>query len=97
MTQTTAKTVKNYIIFNLVSGAILLITIFGFVFDNKVHQMSEATHKTITPVKYMLSMLAIIVFIAIIIIILWLLYRLIYGFLLRRLKKNYHELEKIEY
>jgi hypothetical protein len=37
------------------------------------------------------------IFILVFTFIIWLFYRLIYGFFMKRLKRNYNELQKIEY
>jgi len=91
------KVVRNYIIFNLVSGGIFLVTIFGYVLNSSIQKASLETHKHISTGIYILSMLAVVVIVAVILFVFWLIYRLLYGFLLNRLKKNYNELQKIDY
>jgi hypothetical protein len=91
------KTVRNYIIFNLSAGAVFVLTIFSFVIRGLLSDMSVMQHKEITTGIYLSSIAALIIITALLIGLFWLFYRLIYGFLLKRLKKNYNELEKIDY
>lgn len=91
------KTVRNYIIFNLVSGGIFLLTICSFLLNDILEKIAMEQHKEITLGIYLGSILVLIAAIIIIIGIFWLFYRLLYGFLLKRLKNNYTELQKIDY
>ncbi|MFC4818056.1 MULTISPECIES: hypothetical protein [unclassified Flavobacterium] len=91
------KTVSNYIIFNLSAGAIFLITIYSFVMKQTLDVMSLEQHKELTTSFYLGATFALIIVTTVFIGLFWLFYRLIYGFLLQRLKKNYTELEKIDY
>ena len=93
----TRKTVRSYIIFNLVAGSIFLLTVYSFVLKQILKNISIEQHKELTTGVYIGAFAGVIVVTAIIITLFWLIYRLIYGFLLKRLKKNYHELEKIDY
>lgn len=94
---TARKTVRNYIIFNLVAGAVFLLTVYSFVLKEILRNISIEQHKELTTGVYIGAFAGVIFITAVIIGGFWLIYRLIYGFLLKRLKKNYHELEKIDY
>jgi hypothetical protein len=88
----TRKTVQYYVWYNL--GMIVISMIIGFVLvftvDPKMQQLTAKNN----------GLLFMIVFCTICILIIvglfWLFYRLIYGILLRKLYKNYHELKKID-
>ena len=91
------KTVRNYIIFNLVAGGVFLLTICSFLLNDILEKIAIEQHKEITLGIYLGSILVLIAATIIIIGIFWLFYRLLYGFLLKKLKNNYAELQKIDY
>ena len=91
------KTVRNYIIFNLGAGAVFLLIVYTFVVQSILENMAVVQHKELSTGFYIGAFTGIIIATAIIIGGFWLVYRLIYGFLLKRLKKNYNELQKIDY
>ena len=93
----TRKTVRNYIVFNLVFGAIFIGVFFSYGVINGIKKYAVDHHREVTITMNALGIVAVVIFVAIITLVLWLFYKLIYGFLLRRLKKNYSELEKIDY
>jgi uncharacterized membrane protein YciS (DUF1049 family) len=64
---------------------------------NILDSIAIEQHKELSTGVYIGAFTGVIIATAIIIGGFWLVYRLIYGFLLKRLKKNYHELQKIEY
>lgn len=94
----TRKTVQNYVWYNL--GMALVSSILGFVmaflYSPDLGQIKDQIahdegNGTIIKIVCILS-LATIVFL----VIFWLFYKLLYGFLLRRLSNNYKELKKID-
>ena len=93
----TRKTVKSYIYFNISFMAITAFIMFYTIFSSKVN---TAIYKTLSDIPEDLSTNTLIVLIVVVMILfigfLLLLYRLIYGILLRRLKKNYKELEQLD-
>ncbi len=94
----TRKTVKIYIGYVLASTAFSAIVISYFTIKNHsatevVEESQKYTFETMDWIKFILiGLIALAIFLAII----WLFYRLIYGILLRKLKKNYKELSKLE-
>lgn len=90
----TRKIIKYYVIYNL-TMIVLSIPISMYVTlksDPKLTQTIEQFSAT-----EMLVFVGFILFITIVfVIIFWLFYRLLYGILLKRLNKNYKELEKLE-
>jgi hypothetical protein len=94
----TRRTVKIYIAYVLISTGIYSLVIAYFTVQNhqvveQVEDVSKYTFDTIQWVKFTIAGLIIL---AIFLLALWLFYRLIYGILLGRLKKNYKELKKLE-
>lgn len=94
----TRKTVKIYIAYVLISTGITALVIAYFsIKDHKatsqVEELSKYSYDTLDWIKFIL--IGIIV-LAIFLSFIWLFYRLIYGILLRKLKKNYKELKELE-
>ena len=94
----TRKTVKTYIAYVLVSSGLSAIIVTFFTIRNHelvqdVQNSSKYTFDTLDWTKFIFAMtIALAIFLG----LLWLFYRLLYGILLRRLKKNYKELKKLE-
>jgi hypothetical protein len=94
----TRKVVRHYIIFNLVAFAFIFLTFSCFVLQKEYTKNAlENKIDTNAPIHVTILALLILIFItAILTFIVWLFYRLIYGTLLKRLNKNYKELEKLD-
>ena len=94
----TRKTVKTYIAYVLISNGFSAIIVTFFTVKNhqlvqEVQNSSKYTFDAMDWTKFIFAMtVALIVFLG----VLWLFYRLLYGILLRRLKRNYRELKKLE-
>lgn len=94
----TRKTVKTYIAYVLISSGISAIVVTYFTIKNhqvvqEVENVSKYTFDALDWAKFVLAMtVALILFLG----LLWLFYRLLYGILLRRLKRNYRELKKLD-
>ena len=95
----TRKTVQNYIWYNLgmVTLTIIVNLMVMFYHNEKIlsllQKYSNEGHKVI----FIVCCIGIsILFIALIIGIFWIFYKILYGILLKKLYKNYHELEKID-
>ena len=89
---TTNKLVRRYIAFNIVF--IFLNMLVGGIIG-----LSIQNQEGFTQVNWLvntISIFFILIFIGVIIGVLWVFYRVLYGWLLRRLNKNYQELIKIE-
>ena len=87
----TRKIVKYYVWYNLVLvGITSAIVIYSqFMYDKNINHFYD---------KYQLFfILGGFFFVIIILLLFWLFYRLLYGILLRRLQKNYNELQKIDF
>ncbi|MDX1542702.1 MAG: hypothetical protein R3214_02065 [Christiangramia sp.] len=93
----TRKTVKYYIAFVLISSGITFLAGLYLIMRNHVRTMEPgATDMHFDTLQWMLFIGAIILVLGIFLGIIWLIYRLIYGILLRRLNKNYRELKRLE-
>jgi len=95
----TRKVVKQYVIFNLVTLALVFAVVFSLglyygyidIMLKKGIATPEISTKTI-----LISIAIIVLFTSVVTFIFWLFYRLLYGILLRKLKRNYTELKKID-
>lgn len=95
----TRKTVQYYIWYNLVMIGIIFITMMvaTFIYDERFNKMSGQFEGNDQSILFWMMILGFtVVFFAIFVGGIWLFYRLIYGYLLRRLYKNYEELKKFD-
>nr|WP_294774430.1 hypothetical protein [uncultured Flavobacterium sp.] len=94
----TRKTVQNYVWYNLFM--IFISTILGFVMAFVYNpKMEPLKYKIAHEESYYTLTITICMIIATVIVFVggfWLIYRLIYGILLRKLNANYKELKKID-
>lgn len=94
----TRQTVKIYIAYVLISTGISAVIIAYFSIRNhrqvvEIEETAAYTFETLDWVKFILiGLIVLTIFLGII----WLFYRLVYGILLRKLKRNYRELKKLE-
>lgn len=84
----TRSTVKNYIYYNLTIMGIIGLHMFYVVYSSPQF-LEELPSNSNMVMVWAIS----IVFLVLAILIFWLFYRIIYGFLLKKLKRNYAELE----
>ncbi len=95
----TRKVVRNYVIFNLCTFATIFISIFSLgLYHGYIDVMvkSGIEHPVIPVKKAIICLLIVIVVTTILTFIAWLFYKLLYGILLRKLKRNYEEIKKID-
>lgn len=93
----TRRTVKYYIAYVLISSGITVVGISAYMILNHTHNgvedISKYSFEAMDWLRFIgISALVLTIFLGLI----WLFYRLLYGILLRRLKKNYIELKKLE-
>ena len=91
------RTVKFYIGYVLISTGITVVGISGYMIlkhsEKEIESASKYAFDAVDWLKFIgVSILVLAVFLGLI----WLFYRLLYGILLKRLKKNYIELKKLE-
>ncbi|NBL65361.1 hypothetical protein GV828_09145 [Flavobacterium sp. NST-5] len=93
------KTVQYYIYYNLTMFVFIfaLVLVCSCMYDPKMietfNQISQHDNSTLI---WIVTAVLFIVMFAAMFGLFWLFYRLVYGFLLRKLYKNYQELKKIE-
>jgi uncharacterized BrkB/YihY/UPF0761 family membrane protein len=94
----TRKTVNQYVAYNLAMIVISMILgfIIAFLYNPKLSAIrdkiaNDASNGVLLKIVGILT-LATLIFV----VIFWLFYKLLYGILLRKLKSNYRELQKIE-
>ena len=98
----TRKTVSYFVIYNVVSTALILVYINLYFFTKKSELynllIKENEAYQVVPIETFTSVFFITQFIVGILFIgfILLFYRIVYGILIRKLKHNYGELEKIE-
>jgi len=86
----TRKTVTYYILFNIV-----YVFLAGLlIIYSQIKMLLIDTHQEMKVILG--ASVLLLVLLLFIILIVWLFYRLIYGYLLKRLHKNYEELKKID-
>ena len=84
----TRKTVRNYVIFNLAYVAILMMVATIATINANSTDLNTAQIFMVIGA----TLLATLLFLG----VLWLFYQLLYGFLLKKLKRNYKELAKLD-
>jgi len=95
----TRTTVKQYVWFNIIYFIIMAIVmvILQLNYDEKMLGIIQEKELEGNLIYFYISFIGTLIILIIIISgLIWLFYKLIYGFLLRRLKGNYNELKQIE-
>lgn len=93
----TRKTVKYYIAFILISSSVVFIGMGYLVLRNHALTAEATTSNMEFDAKqWFLFIGGTLLVLGILLGVIWLIYRLVYGILLRRLNKNYKELKKLE-
>lgn len=95
----TRKTVINYVK-TIITLTIISVMVAFVIMMNYDKNLAEMVHQAEINgnlmIFYILTFLVFLVYTAIVIFFIWLFYKLIYGFFLKRLFKNYKELKTIE-
>ncbi|WP_026934665.1 hypothetical protein [Christiangramia echinicola] len=93
----TRKTVKYYIGFILISsGIVFLITMTLMLRNHAIDAESTTRDMSFDTTQWLIFIGGTLLALAILLGVIWLIYRVVYGILLRRLYKNYKELKKLE-
>ena len=95
----TRKTVNYYVYYNIILSVVLSVVVNLMMFSDTalLNEVLNTTPQAIDSEKFFVIMLVSqIVALIIMVGILWLYYRIIYGILLKKLNKNYKELETLE-
>lgn len=91
----TRKVVRHYMLFNVITFFVMCASVSWVVIQNQVYNQGFSQHHVST-VRFVIIYGVMFFIIAIMTVIFWLVYKLIYGFFLRKLKRNYDELKKNE-
>jgi hypothetical protein len=84
----TRKTVRDYVLFNLSYLALIMIVVTIASINNNFEDLNNK--------QIFLIILATLIATLLFLGILWLFYQLLYGFLLKKLNRNYKELAKLD-
>jgi hypothetical protein len=84
----TRKTVKRYVIFNILMTALIVIIVTITTVQNEFDIVGSE--------NIILIVLILLVLLVLTLGIMWLFYQLLYGFLLKKLNTNYKELAKLD-
>ncbi|WP_370478321.1 hypothetical protein [Tamlana flava] len=90
----TRKIVKYYVLYNLIMAGVSVVIGFYFAFNHDPELADQISH--FSDKQYIIFTIIVVLAIGLFILIIWLFYKLIYGFLLKRLNKNYAELKRLE-
>ncbi len=95
----TRKTVQFYIWYNLTMFALIfiIVVISQITYDPNINSLVENAKDMNPQTFWIIIGLTYFAMFTITLGLFWLFYRLIYGFLMRRLHKNYEELKKIDF
>lgn len=96
----TRKTVSNYIFVKISFMVIVLMASFILYFNNEptiINYRHIAEEQGRSTIVYVVYFAVVVIAIVVIATLIWLFYRLVYGILLKRLRKNYNELKKIDF
>lgn len=90
----TRKIIQYYVIYNLTMAFIAMVlgSYYGIVNDPEIYEQFNGFDET----QILISVGVMAVFTLMFVLLIWVFYRIIYGILLRRLRKNYNELKKLE-
>ena len=92
----TRKTVKYYIGFILISsGVVFLITLFLMIRNHAIGA-DDSANMEFDATQWFIFIGGTLLALFILLGLIWLIYRVVYGILLKRLLKNYKELKKLE-
>jgi len=93
------RTVTQYVWFNLIIfTTYLIINMYGvLLYGPEGKKIVEAASQDGNTLAFWAMVIGIsVVFTAVILFLIWLFYKLLYGILLKRLRKNYNELKRLE-
>lgn len=93
------RTVTQYVWFNIaIFVAYLLVSLYGNLnYGVNSEKIYEAAARAGNETLFWVMLIGIVVLcIGVVLVLIWLFYKLLYGILLNRLRKNYNELRKLE-
>lgn len=91
----TRRTVKQYVWFNIIYFIVasIVMSILQLTYDKEIAGMIENGNSLYL---YVIFIGGTLILTGVVSVLIWLFYRLIYGFLLKRLKNNYNVLKQID-
>ncbi|GAB2773178.1 hypothetical protein [Salinimicrobium soli] len=94
----TRRTVKNYIAYILISAGISAVVVTWFTIQNHqmIQEVQNTTKYTFDTLDWAKFIVAGTILLGLFLVLIWVFYKLLYGILLRRLRRNYRELKKLE-
>lgn len=96
----TRKTVNYYVYYNIIMTIILSVVVNCIMFSNPtlLNEIMNPEHIAISEDKlFYIILFSQIIAVSLMVGFLWLYYRIIYGILLKKLKRNYKELENLDF
>lgn len=92
----TRSTVKYYIAYILISTAVVFLVTTYLMIRNHAITADAAADMSFDASQWALFIGGIFIILILVLGAIWLIYRVVYGILLKRLQKNYKELKKLE-
>lgn len=90
----TRKVIKYYVLYNLIMVPISMVIALYYITQQDVEIADKIAHFSSS--QLLVGFILFMVFTAVFLVIVWLFYKLIYGILMKRLNKNYKELQRLE-
>ena len=91
----TRKVVRHYMLFNVITFFLMCVCVSWVVIQEEVYNRGVSQHHVST-VQFVITYAIMFFIIAIMTVVFWLVYKLIYGYFLRKLKRNYNDLKEID-
>lgn len=91
----TRKVVRHYMLFNVITFFLMCISVSWIVIQDKVYNERISQHHLST-IQFVIIYAVMFFIIAVMTVVFWFIYKLIYGYFLRKLQKNYNELKSNE-
>jgi len=91
----TRKVVKHYMLFNVLTFFLMCVSVSWIVIQDRIYNDGFSQHHLST-IQFVVLYAVMFFVIAVMTVIFWLIYKLIYGYFLRKLQRNYNELKEIK-
>ena len=91
----TRKVVRHYMLFNVITFFLMCVSVSWIVIQDRIYNEGFSQHH-LSSIQFVILYAVMFFIIAVMTVIFWLIYKLIYGYFLRKLQKNYNELKNNE-
>lgn len=91
----TRKVVRHYMLFNVITFFLMCVSVSWIVIQDRIYNEGFSQHH-LSSIQFVILYAVMFFVIAVMTVIFWLIYKLIYGYFLRKLQKNYNELKNNE-